>query len=60
VRELIGEPPECCSHGRSGATFWCYSDDGGFAYWDFAWLYRAVLFNDEGRVTGFQREIYYD
>jgi hypothetical protein len=60
VRELIGDPLERCSHGRSTEYFWCYSDDGGFAYWDFAWLYRAVSFDEAGRVRELYRDIFYD
>jgi hypothetical protein len=60
VLELIGEPLERCDMGRTKDQFWCYSTDGGFLLLDFAWLYRAVYFDAEGRVIELVRDIFYD
>jgi hypothetical protein len=60
VLELIGAPLERCDMGRSKERFWCYSTDKRYGVFDLAWLYRAVTFDAEGRVTRLYRDIYYD
>lgn len=39
---------------------WMYSEDNAFAYWDFAWLVRAVNFDAEGRVIEINARVNYD
>jgi len=60
VRTLIGDPLTDCDAGSSYDLYWCYSIDGGFCCWDFAWLVRAVRFDENGRVSAILRDIHYD
>jgi outer membrane protein assembly factor BamE (lipoprotein component of BamABCDE complex) len=58
VQALIGDPLKIApmiNHGEQ----WYYSQDGG-NFGDFAWLFRAINFNQHGTVTGIERAVFYD
>lgn len=39
---------------------WIYSQDGACGWWDFAWLVRAVNFDEQGRVSSLASMVAYD
>lgn len=58
VQTLIGDPLDIAPMINNGEQ-WSYSQDGG-NFGDFAWLFRAITFNQHGTVTGIERAIFYD
>ena len=48
------------SFKRESDQGWLYSADGACGWWDFAWLVRAVNFDEQGRVSNLSAIIAYD
>lgn len=55
VAERLGFP-----FNRASDQGWLYSQDGALGWWDFAWLVRAVNFDEQGRVSNLSAIIAYD
>jgi hypothetical protein len=55
VNALLGRPLN-----NPSDPYWAYSEDGAFGWWDFAWLVRGVMFDDDGNVTGVSAFVAYD
>lgn len=45
---------------RASDQGWLYSQDGALGWWDFAWLVRAINFDEQGRVSNLSAIIAYD